>query len=155
MKARVVPGCYATHMKDRSVGVIPFRIEHETRHYLILRQTKGHWGFPKGHPEAGETDVEAALRELSEETGIATCTIIPGFRDIQHYSLEQNAVPIERELLLFVGETADEKTVVQPGETEEIVWLPYEEARERITYSESKGALDAAERFLRSLAVVE
>lgn len=31
----------------------------------------GRWGFPGGHVELGETVVEAAMRELAEETGIA------------------------------------------------------------------------------------
>jgi 8-oxo-dGTP pyrophosphatase MutT (NUDIX family) len=29
-----------------------------------------YWDFPKGHIEAGETDEEAAIREVTEETGI-------------------------------------------------------------------------------------
>lgn len=31
----------------------------------------GKWGFPGGHVERGETVVEAGMRELMEETGIA------------------------------------------------------------------------------------
>lgn len=139
-------------MRDRSVGIIPFRKEHGERRYLVLRQTKGHWGFPKGHPGEGETDIQAALRELFEETGILSCDILPGFGHVQHYRIEREGEPIERELLLFVGEASDGRTVAQPGETEEIVWLPYEKARERITYPESKDALDAAEEFLRERA---
>jgi ADP-ribose pyrophosphatase YjhB (NUDIX family) len=31
----------------------------------------GQWGFPGGHIERGETIIDAAMRELDEETGIA------------------------------------------------------------------------------------
>jgi 8-oxo-dGTP diphosphatase len=43
-------------------------------HVLLVRRTKapdaGLWGFPGGHVELGETALNAAVRELLEETGI-------------------------------------------------------------------------------------
>src|SRR5580700_5389769 len=35
-----------------------------------------YWGFPKGHIEAGETPEVAAMREISEETGIALGSLV-------------------------------------------------------------------------------
>ena len=35
---------------------------------LLIKQTKGHWGFPKGHVEKNETEIETAIREVKEET---------------------------------------------------------------------------------------
>ena len=37
---------------------------------LVLQQVAGHWGFPKGHVEKGETEVETAIREIKEETNL-------------------------------------------------------------------------------------
>ena len=37
---------------------------------LLIKQTKGHWGFPKGHVEKDETEIETAIREVKEETGL-------------------------------------------------------------------------------------
>lgn len=43
-------------------------------HVLLVQRGKepdqGLWGFPGGHVELGETGLEAAVRELAEETGI-------------------------------------------------------------------------------------
>lgn len=57
------------------VGVICFRptAQNKDEVLLIKRGTaprKGEWSIPGGRIEAGEKDVEAALRELFEETGV-------------------------------------------------------------------------------------
>lgn len=37
---------------------------------LLIRHASGDWVFPKGHVEAGETELQAALREVEEEAGV-------------------------------------------------------------------------------------
>ena len=37
---------------------------------LLIKQTKGHWGFPKRHVEKNETEIETAIREVKEETNL-------------------------------------------------------------------------------------
>ena len=39
--------------------------------YLILNYSYGHWDFPKGNIESGETEIETIKREVMEETGIS------------------------------------------------------------------------------------
>lgn len=37
---------------------------------LMLRHVSGAWVFPKGHVESGETELQAAIREVEEESGV-------------------------------------------------------------------------------------
>lgn len=37
---------------------------------LLVKQTKGHWIFSKGHVEADKTEMETAIREVKEETNV-------------------------------------------------------------------------------------
>ncbi len=48
-------------------------VHHEGRFLLVKRKKEPNaetWGFPGGHVELGETALEAAVRELAEETGV-------------------------------------------------------------------------------------
>ncbi len=48
-------------------------VQHEGRFLLVKRKKEPNadtWGFPGGHVELGETALEAAARELAEETGV-------------------------------------------------------------------------------------
>lgn len=55
----------------KSCGVIPYRQSgNETEYLIVFEQFSQCWSLPKGHMEAGETEVQTALRELYEETGL-------------------------------------------------------------------------------------
>lgn len=78
------------------------------RHFLLLkRQNEPGVDLPKGHREEGESEIECALRELAEETGIpaAAVQLDPTFRFTTHY---QYFAPywqemVEKELVIFLG----------------------------------------------------
>ena len=47
---------------------------------LLLQYPLGHWSFPKGHVEEGDSDHHStAVRELTEETGISQVSIFDGW----------------------------------------------------------------------------
>jgi bis(5'-nucleosidyl)-tetraphosphatase len=52
-----------------SAGVVPIRRVGSELRFLLLR-CYGYWDFPKGETDAGEVPLEAARRELEEETGL-------------------------------------------------------------------------------------
>jgi bis(5'-nucleosidyl)-tetraphosphatase len=54
----------------RKAGVIVLRAQEDKWRCLLLRAYRN-WGFPKGQIETGETPLEAAVREVEEETAIA------------------------------------------------------------------------------------
>ena len=57
------------HPKLGAIAVV----HHDGRFLLVKRKKEPNantWGFPGGHVELGETGLEAAVRELAEETGV-------------------------------------------------------------------------------------
>ena len=62
----------------RSYGVVPVSLaDNGEVVFLILRAFKN-WDFPKGAADGSETPLEAALREMKEETGIQNVSLVWG-----------------------------------------------------------------------------
>lgn len=102
----------------KSCGVIPYRQNGDEKEFLVLLQTNNCWSFPKGHMEAGETEAQTALRELSEETGL-TATLIPGARTVSEYDIP----PFTRkQVVLFLGEVRGE-VIPQDKEVVNYRWV--------------------------------
>jgi 8-oxo-dGTP pyrophosphatase MutT (NUDIX family) len=58
--------------RETSAGGVVFRrgTDGDVR-YLLIRDSYGNWGFPKGHLEPREPPAQAARREVAEETGLS------------------------------------------------------------------------------------
>ena len=58
--------------REKSCGALVYRItQNGQKELLFIKHRHGtHWSFPKGHMEEGENEVQTALREVKEETGL-------------------------------------------------------------------------------------
>lgn len=65
--------------KEKSCGAIAFTRNSNQIMYILVKDKKGFWGFPKGHVEKNETEVQTAKREVYEETGLDV-EFLNGFR---------------------------------------------------------------------------
>jgi 8-oxo-dGTP pyrophosphatase MutT (NUDIX family) len=66
---------------EQSAGAVIFRRQGRRVLYLLLQHTRGHWAFPKGHIEKGERSIDAARREIKEETSISRIRFFPGYKE--------------------------------------------------------------------------
>ena len=70
---------------EKSCGAIVYRKSHGNTEILLIKHiNSGHWSFPKGHMENGETEIETAIREIREETSVEVM-IDPTFRETVSY----------------------------------------------------------------------
>ncbi len=131
--------------RERSAGFILFRNE-RGRRYLLLDYGR-HWDYPKGHLKKGETDLEAAERELREETGLEPSRVAPGFAREIRYFFRSGKKLIDKTVVFFIGEVEDDRVKLS-DEHVDYAWLDFESAIDRLTYPNAKEILRAAEAHL-------
>ena len=141
--------------EERSAGVVVYHTDatapNAGRSYLLLDYGR-HWDYPKGHVEAGENDVAAALRELEEETGITDARLVPGFRhEIEYFFRDRRKGLIHKAVVFFLA-AAKTRDVRLSHEHSGFEFLPYEAALARVTFKNAKQTLEAAEAYLRKQA---
>lgn len=88
------------------------------------------WSFPKGHQEIGETDIETAVRETKEETGLDVEIIDTDPIKTGHL---RRGGAIYKEILLFIAKPLAEKLKLQEDEVEQIKWAQIAEAGKYLT----------------------
>ena len=91
-----------------SCGAILFTKNKEgKREYVLIMEANGSYGFPKGHKKSGESDIDCALREIKEETGINP-EILPDMKRTIHYSMPNGNF---KEVTYFVGKYNDQELI--------------------------------------------
>lgn len=130
-------------MKDRSVGIIVFR---EPRKYLVLLKKRSS-DFAKGHPEKGETDEQAARRELFEETGIGEVELLPGFKEDIRYRFGKKK-RVDKTISFFLGRTKESRVRISK-EHQGYRWCSPAEAKRLIKYPEQQALIEKAEVHLQ------
>ncbi|HKJ09029.1 MAG TPA: NUDIX domain-containing protein [Gammaproteobacteria bacterium] len=115
--------------KTLSAGVVPVRCRDGGWRFLLLRAYR-YWDFPKGEVEAGERPLEAALRELKEETGLEHPVLRWGEHHCETPPYGHGKVA---RYYLAESDTGEVVLGINPElgrpEHHEFRWLAYDEAR--------------------------
>ena len=133
---------------EHSAGMIIYRINNTEIEFLLLKnRAGGHWGFPKGHLEPGESKLTAASRELVEETGITSCMPEEGFQETIQYEFQKDNCHISKTVAYFLGRV-DSNSIQLSDEHDQHCWRNPEKAKELISFQDLQRLLDKAVRFI-------
>ncbi len=125
---------------ERSCGAIVFRNIEGQDHVLLVQHRPGHWSFPKGHVENGETAQETAIREVLEETGIHVAIT-------SDFARSSSYVPrpgITKTVTFFLGDYLSGTPVPQLSEVKEARWMEIEEAKKYLVFDRDLLIFDEA-----------
>jgi 8-oxo-dGTP pyrophosphatase MutT (NUDIX family) len=114
------------------------------------RRGRLRWSLPKGHVEAGETNEDAAIREVAEETGITGRVVAPlGTIDFWFVADGRRVHKTVHHFLLLAsgGELSDEDI-----EVEQVEWVPLAQLADRLAYDDERRLIEQVPGLLADTA---
>jgi len=130
--------------REVSAGGVVYRVEGGRPLFLLIRDSYRNWGFPKGHLEKRELPEAAALREVSEETGLGDLRVRGELSTIDWHFRFRGKL-IHKICHFFLMES--ENGATSPQREEGITacrWVPIEEALALISYANAREVLQQA-----------
>jgi len=134
---------------ETSAGGVVFRIDDGQPLYLLIRDSYQNWGFPKGHLEEGEVAEAAAVREVSEETGLADLSVRGAIETIDWFFRFRGQL-IHKVCHFFLMQTHESST--SPQRAEGITacrWTHFEDACGLVSYANARDVLRRAESMVQ------
>ena len=119
---------------------------------LIVNQNRDSWSLPKGHIDPGETALEAAKREIREESGISELKLIREIGTYERYKIKLGGGddPAEVKVLtFFLFKTTQSALNPEDPHNPEARWLKKEEVVKYLTHPKDQ------EFFLKTLKEIE
>lgn len=130
--------------REVSAGGVVYRVEQGRPLFLLIRDSYRNWGFPKGHLEKHELPEAAALREVSEETGLTDLALRGELATIDWYfRFRGKLIHKICHFFLMESELADTSPQREEGITA-CKWLPIDEALALISYANAREVLQRA-----------
>ncbi len=115
----------------------------KTIYVAVLKDKDNNWVLPKGHLKKNETYIEAAIREVFEETNIKLNkeNLICKIGEFNYFSELENS---DKNIKVYLFKT-DKMQKIIPLEKENFIegkWLTLENAINKIKYQEQKDLLE-------------
>ncbi len=129
---------------EKSCGAVLFIEDEGERKYLLIKNRSFHAGFPKGHIEYRESELDTVRREILEETGL-TVDIVDGFRRAYEYKVK---FFIQKTAVYLLAQFHDKNIVPQEGEVLDYWIVPLQKALALLEFDQDRKILQDAEDYL-------
>jgi len=130
-----------------SAGAVVFRERRGRREYLLIRNARGHWDFPKGKREAGESLLDTVHRETREETGLTDLAVVPRFAKRLRWRYREDGRPAVKQADFVLARTAGVRVRLS-REHRAARWVGVEQALRLVGFANARAMLRIADIFL-------
>ncbi len=122
-------------------GAVVFTIQNGETYYLLIKSPDNIIGFPKGHMEEGESEIETALREIYEETSLKV-NITDSFKETIQYKLPNGN---KKKVTYFLAEYKNQIPIYN-----ECLLLKYDDAMNLLSYDNTKTILKKSKSYIEN-----
>ena len=141
---------FETREQVSAGGVVYRRRGQRTEVALISVGEQGRWQLPKGLVGRGESPVEAALREVGEETGLA-CEVVAELERVEYWYFSKGAsrrVRFHKFVHFYLMRYVSGDVSGHDDEVNEARWVSLEEAEGMLAFKGERRALGEAREML-------
>jgi 8-oxo-dGTP pyrophosphatase MutT (NUDIX family) len=137
-------------LKEFSCGAVIYKMKNDTPLFLLVNSKRsGIWGFPKGHIENDESEIETARREILEETGIKNIEFIKNFRHKDVYIFDGAASrtdkrQVEKHSIYFLASTLEDVSNFDKNEILKLKWSNINQAQDMLSFASQKKIINSA-----------
>ncbi|OEG71870.1 hypothetical protein ATZ36_12190 [Candidatus Endomicrobiellum trichonymphae] len=137
-------------LKEFSFGAVIYKMKNDNPLFLLVNSKRsGIWGFPKGHIENGESEIETARREIFEETGIKNIEFIKNFRQEDVYIINGAASrtderQVEKHSIYFLASALEDALDFDKNEILELKWANINQAQDLLSFANQKKIINSS-----------
>ncbi|MDR1511201.1 MAG: NUDIX domain-containing protein [Endomicrobium sp.] len=141
--------------KDLSCGAIVYKIQKSKPMFLLVNSKNNRsWGFPKGHIEKGENELEAANREVFEETGIRKVKFVEDFRQEDVYIIDDlfsglKEGRVEKHSVYFLALALEDVSDFDKNEISKLRWVDLKQALGLLCFTNQRKFISLAYNLIK------
>ena len=108
---------------------------------LVVNQNGSSWSLPKGHIDPGEDPMQAAIREIEEESGIMQLDYMETLGAYGRYKLGLKSLEDKNEwkiILFYLFKTAQEQLKPKDPHNPEARWVHADKVEDLLTHPQDK-----------------
>jgi 8-oxo-dGTP pyrophosphatase MutT (NUDIX family) len=136
--------------RDEAFGIVPILLQNKAYQFLLIQHHAGHWGFPKGHANPGESALEAACREFVEETGISDFEVLDQVSFLEKYTFTRRRQKFEKTVLYFPAFANSSIVECQKEEIRAYAWADLDRAIALMSFKGGKRVLMDVHQYLQT-----
>lgn len=114
---------------------------------LVVSQNNDSWSLPKGHVDPGETALEAAMREVAEESGITELTLVKELGTYERYRIGKGGVGDDtselKAITMFLFTTTQRDLAPTDIQNPEAKWVSPASVPDLLTHPKDKAFFES------------